>query len=112
MSIESILIFNLIKLKYFILKTKKILFFTIFYLLTLCSANAYEVKILLKLNDKIITNQDVIKEKKYLEIINPNIKKLENKVILQIAKDSIIKEKVKEIEINNNISVNILFFKN
>lgn len=89
------------------LKTKKILFFTIFYLLTLCSTNAYEVKILLKLNDKIITNQDVIKEKKYLEIINPNIKKLENKVILQIAKNSIINEKVKEIEINNNISKNV-----
>ena len=72
------------------------------------SANAFEVKILIKLDDKIIINQDIIKEKEYLEIINPNIKKLENKVVFQIARNSIIKEKVKEIEINkNNISKNI-----
>lgn len=101
-------IFNLIKLKNLFLKFKLILFLLIFNLFTSEITNAFEVKILIKLDDKIITNQDIIKEKEYLEIINPNIKKLENKVVLQIARNSIIKEKVKEIELNkNNISKNI-----
>ena len=57
------------------------------------------VFIQLKVNDNIITNIDIKKEAKYLEVLNPNISELEYSKILNIAKKSIIKEIIKRNEI-------------
>lgn len=71
--------------------------------LPLFKNNSYslENKIILKLNDQIITLIDVINETKYLTLLNPNIKELDNKQIYQISKESLIREKIKIIEILN-----------
>ena len=73
------------------------LIFLIFYLTS--SASSIENKIILKINNSIITNVDVINEANYLQALNPNLQNLEKNKILEIAKNSLIREKIKEIEI-------------
>ena len=61
--------------------------------------NSLENKIILKINDKIITTFDIEQEKKYLVVLNPNLKKIDQNKFKILAKNSIIKEKIKEIEL-------------
>ena len=60
---------------------------------------ANEVKILAKVNNNIITNIDVKNEYNYLITLNTSLKEIDEQQVLQYAKDSLIKEKIKEIEI-------------
>ena len=57
------------------------------------------VKIILKINDEIITNIDVQKEYNYLIALNNDFKEVNKEKALLIAKESIIKEKIKKKEI-------------
>jgi len=57
------------------------------------------VKIILKIDDEIITNIDVQKEYNYLIALNNDFKKVNKEKALLIAKKSIIKEKIKKKEI-------------
>ncbi len=68
-------------------------------LFTFENANSTENKILVKVNNEIITSIDVVNEAKYLKALNPEIKKLNKDKILEISKNSIIREKIKKIEI-------------
>ena len=63
---------------------------------------SFENKILFKVNNDIITSIDIEEEYKYLIALNDNLKKLSQNEIIEIAKKSIIKEKIKIIEINKN----------
>ena len=63
---------------------------------------ALENKILFKVNNNIITSIDIVEEIKYLKAINKQLKNIENKELYEIAKNSLIKEKIKEIEIAKN----------
>lgn len=65
-------------------------------------AFSLENKILFKVNNDIITSIDIEEEYKYLIALNDNLKKLSQSEIIEIAKKSIIKEKIKIIEINKN----------
>ena len=56
--------------------------------------------IVLKINDQIITNIDLKKEKNYLIALNNELKKLKQPEIEKIAKESLIREKIKENEVN------------
>ena len=58
-----------------------------------------EVFIIAKVNEEIITNIDVDFEKKYLVSLNPNLSKLDKNRITEYAKDSLINEKIKKIDI-------------
>ena len=60
---------------------------------------AIENKILFKVNNEIITSLDILTELKYLEIINNDFKKTPKKQAFEIAKKSLIREKIKEIEL-------------
>ena len=60
---------------------------------------ANEVKILAKVNNNIITNIDVKNEYNYLITLNTSLKEIDKQQVLQYAKDSLIKEKIKELEI-------------
>jgi peptidyl-prolyl cis-trans isomerase SurA len=79
---------------------KKIFFylFIIFYLFTK-QVSSLENKIILKVNNKIITTVDVKQEEKYLIVLNPNLKKIDRNKLTILATDSIVKEKIKEIEL-------------
>ena len=64
-----------------------------------------EVFIIAKVNEEIITNIDVDFEKKYLVSLNPNLSKLDKNRITEYAKDSLINEKIKKIEIEKNFKI-------
>ena len=56
-----------------------------------------ENKILFKVNNEIITSIDILNEISYLRSINENISSLENKKLIEIARNSLIKHKIKKI---------------
>ncbi len=83
------------------MKKFKIVFFGIVYsIIFFTNILAIENKILFKVNNEIITSMDILTELQYLEIINKDFKKTQKKQAFEIAKRSIIKEKIKEIELN------------
>ena len=73
-------------------------------ILFIFSTNAFclENKILVKIEKEIVTSIDVENESKYLLSLNKNIKNLNKEEIFLIAKKSIIKEKIQNIEILKN----------
>ena len=79
-------------------------FFKIYFVLILSIVplkTAYsEIFIVAKINEEIITNLDLDFEKRYLVSLNPNLNKLDEKLITEYAKNSLINERVKKIEIN------------
>ena len=75
------------------------LFFIFFIFFFSFDLKANEVKILAKVNNNIITNIDVKNEYNYLITLNTSLKEIDKQQVLQYAKDSLIKEKIKEIEI-------------
>ena len=95
---------------------KKIIFLTIFCLIFFVGKGlSKENKILLKLNNEIITTVDVLNEIKYLSIINKEFKKIEKNRKIEIAKNSLIKQKIKFIEVTKfkkNISLDENLFEN
>jgi len=78
---------------------KKIIIFIFVLILIPIKLAALENKILFKINNKIITTYDVLSEIRYLYILNEEFKNLEDKKIFEIAKNSIIKDNIKENEL-------------
>ena len=74
-----------------------ILFVSIFFISK--PVNSLENKILIKVNNEIITSVDILNEINYLKAMNTNIRSLEEKQIYEIAKKSLIRDKIKSIEI-------------
>tara|TARA_Y100000385_G_scaffold61610_1_gene60267 strand:- start:164 stop:1087 length:924 start_codon:yes stop_codon:yes gene_type:complete len=72
--------------------------FIIFFFIN--TASSIENRIILKIDNSIITNVDVINEAKYLQALNPKLQNLKKNKILEIAKNSLVREKIKEIEIS------------
>ena len=61
-----------------------------------------ENKIIVKIEREIITKIDIENETKYLLALNKNIKDLSESEIFEISKNSIIKEKIQNIEIKKS----------
>ena len=80
---------------------KKKIFLYFFIILQLCTKQSIglENKIIFKINDKLITTFDIKQEERYLKILNPNLKKIDQNKVKGLAIDSIVKEKIKEIEL-------------
>ena len=76
-----------------------ILYILIFSFLNLRPLISLENKIIFKINNEIITTFDVNQEQKYLKVLNQNLKKLDQNKLKSLATDSLIKEKIKEIEL-------------
>ena len=62
--------------------------------------NSFENKILLKIDNEIVTSVDLLNEINYLTMVNTNLNNLEKKTIFEISKNSIIREKIKLIELS------------
>ena len=58
-----------------------------------------EISIIAKIDNEIVTSHDLKVESKYLEALNPNLKNLSQEQMTKIAKESIIREKIKTNEI-------------
>ena len=71
----------------------------IFFFLATNYLEANEIYIVSKVNNQIITNGDVQNEIRYLKLLNPSIKKMQKNELFFLSKNSLIREKIKEIEI-------------
>lgn len=60
---------------------------------------AGENKILFKVNNKIVTTYDIYEETKYLSFLNKELKNFDKRKIYEISKNSIIKDIIKENEL-------------
>ena len=65
-------------------------------------SNSTENKIILKIDRDIITTLDIKEETKYLSALNPKLMELNDDKIFKISKESLIREKIKQIEILKN----------
>ncbi len=86
------------------------------------NSNLIEIKV--KVQNEIITNLDIINEKKYLFFLNPKLKELKNERTDNIAKNSLVNEIIKQKELEkyfdfkkninlvNNVEKNLLKKKN
>ena len=81
-------------IKYFFVK------FILIFILQTKNINSSENKISFKINNEIITTVDIENEIIYLTSLNPTLKQLDNLQLNQIAKNSLIREKIKQIEIS------------
>ena len=87
----------------------------IFYILTLSLINTFliftnisstEVKIIMKINNEIITNIDIENEYKYLVALNRSLNNLDKQTVLELAKNSLQKEIIKKIELDKIYELN------
>lgn len=61
--------------------------------------HSLENKILLKIDNDIITTFDIYEEIKFLKLFNPQLNNLSENEIFEISKNSILKDRIKRIEI-------------
>ena len=80
----------------------KIFFLIFLSCLIFNKAQSIETKIIHRIQNEIITNIDIKNQFKYLVAINNTLKELTKEKILNISNESIIREKVKKIEISKN----------
>ena len=83
-----------------LLFTNFLKFFLIFFLFSsnICYSEN-DIFIAVKVDNEIITNIDIQKESNYLIALNNNLSNVEKETLHKIAKDSIIREKIKKIEL-------------
>ena len=60
-----------------------------------------KIKIELQIGSEILTNIDFLNEKNYLIALNNNLKKLPKNQLKKISRESLIREKIKKIELSN-----------
>ena len=78
------------------------IFYSIIFLIFLTINHAYslnEIIIKFKIENEIITNKDIENEKKYLVSLNNDLLNISKTDLKKIAEESIIREKIKKIEI-------------
>ena len=81
---------------------KKIFIFFTISLLFYNLVNSQEITIISKIDNEIITNLDIEMEKKYLLLLNERLSNLDEKEFFKLAKNSLIREKIKNKEINKS----------
>ena len=86
---------------YFSKKLNILLFVLLFILLNSKSLIAFENKILFKVDNEIITSIDIYEEIQFLKTFNPELENLKEKELFEMSKNSILRDKIKKIEIMN-----------
>ena len=74
----------------------------LFLCFALNNAKSIESKIIHNIENEVITNIDIKNQFKYLVALNNSLKELNKEKILSISNESIIREKIKKIEISKN----------
>ena len=83
-----------------------IIFFFIFYFIFIQFSFGDTIEIKVKINDEIITTLDIENEKKYLLFLNPKLMELDKSNIENLAKNSLITEIIKKIELKKFFDLN------
>ena len=84
---------------YFLGKLKTLIIASLFIIFNIQNSNTIENKILFKIDNEIITTIDIYEEIKFLRIFNPEINNLEDAELFEISKNSILRDRIKKIEI-------------
>ena len=82
-----------------IILKQKITIILIFFLLTSLSISSINFRIILKIDNQIVTTYDLEQERNYLLALNPRLNEVDEKTLLDIAKKSIVKEVIRKNEI-------------
>ena len=75
-------------------------------LLLLLPVKANETNIVIKVNNEIITNIDIENEIRYLVALNNELKETSKEILKNLAKQSVIKEKIKKKEVSKYFKFN------
>ena len=90
---------------------KKFIYFFFIFIVYLFTLNISEIKIVLRIDNNIITTIDLENEISFLKIQNPKIKKLNKNDLKELSKNSLIRQIIKKSEtdkyfkIENNLSL-------
>lgn len=76
----------------------KILIISTLFIFLISKSNGVENKIIFKIDNEIITSVDLLNEIEYLKILNDELNSLPGSKIYEIAKKSLIKQKIKRLE--------------
>ena len=85
----------------YLIKKIKLLFIFAILFLNFQNLNSIENKILFKVDNEIITTIDIFEEIKFLKAFNPEINNLEETELIEISKNSILRNIIKKIELRN-----------
>ncbi len=80
-------------------KVKFILYLFFLILVNFKSYATENIYIVYKVNNEIITNSDIEKEYRYLVSLNNQLKNLKKQKIIELSKESALREKIKKIEL-------------
>ena len=80
-----------------IFSIKKIILILLILFLNIKNSYAIENKIIVRVNNEIVTSIDILDEINYLKLLNPKIQELNNEKLFEISKNSLIREKIKKI---------------
>ena len=80
-------------------KIKFILYLSFLILINFKSYATENIYIVYKVNNEIITNSDIEKEYRYLVSLNNQLKNLKKQKIIELSKESALREKIKKIEL-------------
>ena len=81
-----------------------VIFFNFFFNWPVYSNESYVVLIV---NNNVITNVDIDNEYRYLIALSPDLQNVNKETVMKLAKDSIIREKIKEDELMKHYNLNI-----
>ena len=81
-----------------------IIFFNFFFNWPVYSNESYVVLIV---NNNVITNVDIDNEYRYLIALSPELQNVNKETVMKLAKDSIIREKIKKDEIMKHYDLNV-----
>ena len=84
------------------LKKKFLVNLCFIFIIFITSSNSIENKILIKIENQIITSLDINNEYKYLIALNPNLRNANKDDVFQFSKKSLLQEKIKKLEIEKN----------
>ena len=84
---------------YFPGKLKTLIIASLFIIFNIQNSNTIENKILFKIDNEIITTIDIYEEIKFLRTFTPEINDLEDAELFEISKNSILRDRIKKIEI-------------
>ena len=82
-------------------KIKNFFYIFIIIIFNIQNLNAIENKILFKVDNEIITTIDIYEEIRFLKTFNPEMNNLREKELFEISKNSILRDKIKKIELMN-----------
>ena len=82
-----------------------ILFYGNFFLFSDYSNASQNIKIIIKIDNSIITSEDINYELNYLIALNEDLNKLKKNEVYEIAKESLVREKIKKKEIRKYLDI-------